>query len=108
MKVIYSNTAGKIDYEKGIITIDPIRISGVSDVDGASSTRIRITAAPASKDIVPLRNQVLEIDKVNTTVDGRVDSLVTTTTSGGVTTTTVTTTSVTPTAVQGTPGISAY
>tara|TARA_Y100000593_G_scaffold54341_1_gene101565 strand:- start:1373 stop:3295 length:1923 start_codon:yes stop_codon:yes gene_type:complete len=107
-KVIYSNTAGKIDYEKGIITIDPIRISGVSDVDGASSTRIRITAAPASKDIVPLRNQVLEIDKVNTTVDGRVDSLVTTTTSGGVTTTTVTTTSVTPTAVQGTPGISAY
>ena len=107
-KVIYSNTAGKIDYEKGIITIDPIRISGVSDVDGASSTRIRITAAPASKDVVPLRNQVLEIDKVNTTVDGRVDSLVTTTTSGGVTTTTVTTTSVTPTAVQGTPGISAY
>ena len=107
-KVIYSNTAGKIDYEKGIITIDPIRISGVSDVDGASSTRIRITAAPASKDIVPLRNQVLEIDKVNTTVDGRVDSLVITTTSGGVTTTTVTTTSVTPTAVQGTPGISAY
>ena len=107
-KVIYSNTAGKIDYEKGIITINPIRISGVSDVDGASSTRIRITAAPASKDIVPLRNQVLEIDKVNTTVDGRVDSLVTTTTSGGVTTTTVTTTSVTPTAVQGTPGISAY
>ena len=107
-KVIYSNTAGKIDYEKGIITINPIRISGVSDVDGASSTRIRITAAPASKDVVPLRNQVLEIDKVNTTVDGRVDSLVTTTTSGGVTTTTVTTTSVTPTAVQGTPGISAY
>tara|TARA_Y100001963_G_scaffold131554_1_gene189101 strand:- start:1373 stop:3295 length:1923 start_codon:yes stop_codon:yes gene_type:complete len=107
-KVIYSNTAGKIDYEKGIITINPIRISGVSDVDGASSTRIRITAAPASKDVVPLRNQVLEIDKVNTTVDGRVDSLVITTTSGGVTTTTVTTTSVTPTAVQGTPGISAY
>ena len=103
VKTIYSNDAGTIDYEKGLITINPIHISAVSDVDGAASTRIRITAIPDSNDIVPVRNQVLEIDEVNGTVLGRVDSAATsgvgytTTTVGGVTTTTVSTTSSDPT-----------
>ena len=72
-------------------------------MDGVSSTRIRITAIPSSNDIVPVRNQVLEIDEVNTTITGTVDTIstsgvgYTTTTSAGVTTTTVATTSSTPT-----------
>jgi len=103
VKTIYSNDAGTIDYEKGLITINPIHISAVSDVDGAASTRFRIVAQPDSNDIVPVRNQVLEIDEVNGTVLGRVDSAATsgvgytTTTVGGVTTTTVSTTSSDPT-----------
>jgi hypothetical protein len=103
VKTIYSNDAGTINYETGLITISPIHISAVSDVDGAASTQIRIVAQPDSNDIVPVRNQVLEIDEVNGTVLGRVDSAATsgvgytTTTVGGVTTTTVSTTSSNPT-----------
>ena len=103
VKTVYSNEAGIIDYEKGLITINPIHISAVSDVDGATSTQIRFTAIPNSNDIVPVRNQVLEIDEVNGTVLGRVDTAATsgvgytTTTVGGVTTTSVTTTSSDPT-----------
>ena len=102
VKTIYSNEAGIIDYERGLITINPIHISAVSDVDGATSTQIRFTADPDSNDIVPVRNQVLEIDEVNGTVLGRVDIAATsgvgytTTTVGGVTTTSVTTTSSDP------------
>ena len=103
VKTIYSNDGGTIDYEKGLITINPINISAVSDVDGAASTRIRITAVPDSNDIVPVRNQVLEIDEVNGTVLGRVDTAATsgvgytTSTVDGITTTTVSTTSSDPT-----------
>ena len=97
IKTIYSNDAGTINYEAGLITIYPIHISAVSDVDGAASTRLRIVAQPDSNDIVPVRNQVLEIDEVNGTVLGRVDSAATsgvgytTTTTGTTTTTTVST-----------------
>ena len=103
VKTIYSNDGGTIDYEKGLIIINPIHISAVSDVDGATSTRIRITAIPDSNDIVPVRNQVLEIDEVNGTVLGRVDTAATsgvgytTSTVDGITTTTVSTTSSDPT-----------
>ena len=102
-KTIYSDEAGTIDYEKGLITINPIHISAVSDVDGATSTQIRFTVDPDSNDIVPVRNQVLEIDEVNGTVVARVDTAATSgigytiTTVGGVTTTSVTTTSSDPT-----------
>ena len=58
---------------KYIIKIDSTIITSISDVDGASSTVIRMTAIPASKDIVPVRNQILEIDMTNTTVTGEVD-----------------------------------
>ena len=102
-KVYYNTEAGTIDYDSGKITINPVFISAILDVDGVSSTRIRITAIPSSNDIVPVRNQVLEIDEVNTTITGTVDTIstsgvgYTTTTTGGVTTTTVATTSSTPT-----------
>ena len=66
-------TAGTIDYADGSIKIDSTTITSISDVDGATSTVIRMTAIPASKDIVPVRNQILEIDMTNTTVTGEVD-----------------------------------
>ena len=97
VKTYYSRDGGSIDYKKGLIIIYPIHISAVSDVDGAASTQIRIVAQPDSNDIVPVRNQVLEIDEVNGTVLGRVDSAATsgvgytTTTTGTTTTTTVST-----------------
>ena len=75
----------------------------MSDVDGASSTQIRITVIPNSNDVVPVRNQILEIDLVNTTTGGTVDAQATTglgytvTSTGTTSTTTVTTPSSTST-----------
>ena len=97
-------TAGTVDYANGVVTITSVLITGVSSVDGAASTRFRMTAIPNSTDIVPVRNQILEIDTTNTTVTGTVDATATTgkgytttTTSTGASTTTVVTTSSTPT-----------
>jgi hypothetical protein len=100
--------AGTVDYTNGLITIGSITITGVAEVDGTTSSQIRITVLPNSNDITPVRNQILEIDLTNTTYDGSVDATastgvgyVTTTTSAGTTTTTVS-------SVSSTPSSSAY
>jgi len=50
-------------------------ITSISNIDGAASTRIRIFATPDSNDIIPVRNQILEIDTANSTVTGDVDTI---------------------------------
>ena len=72
----YTNeTAGTVDYVTGAIAINNIVITSISNVDGATSNRIRIIVLPRSNDIVALRNQILEIDTVNTKVTGGVDTI---------------------------------
>ena len=102
-RVYLDSTAGTVDYTNGTIAINSIIITGVAEVDGESSTQIRVTAIPNSNDVTPVRNQILEIDLVNTNVTSSVDATATTgvgytttTTSGGTTTTTVSTPSSTP------------
>ena len=68
-------TAGTIDYSTGDIKINSLNIISISDVDDVTSTTIRITGIPDSKDIVPVRNQILEIDMANTTVTGEIDTI---------------------------------
>ena len=75
IKVYTDSTAGTINYTTGAIAIDSIFITTVSDVDGGTSTQIRITVIPNSKDIVPIRNQVLKIDFTNSTIIGQVDTI---------------------------------
>ena len=74
-----------------------------SYVDDVTSSQIRITAIPNSNDVIPVRNQILEIDFVNSTITSSIDATATTgkgytttTTTGGTTTTTVSTTTSTP------------
>ena len=74
-RVYADSTAGTVTYSTGKIAINSIYITSVDVVDGAASTQIRITAIPSSKDIVPVRNQVLEIDFVNTSIVGEVDTI---------------------------------
>jgi len=74
VRTYLDTTAGTINYDDGIVNIDTVSISSVSNVDGATSTQIRITVTPDSFDIVPKRNQLLEIDLVNTTVNANVDT----------------------------------
>lgn len=92
-RIYYSSTAGTVNYATGVITVGSVYISGVGLVDGSTSLDIRIVAVPDSYDIVPVRNQILEIDTANTVVNSRVDAEATTglgytVTSTGVTTTT--------------------
>jgi hypothetical protein len=75
VRVYEDVTAGTVDYTTGSIIINSINITTISNVDGASSSIIRVTATPDSKDIVPLRNQLLEIDFVNSTVTGEIDTV---------------------------------
>jgi len=75
----YSNsTQGTIDYTNGTITLNSLNITSVSNVDGATSTTVRLTVIPNSVDVIPVRNQVLEIDETNTTVTVSADTYDTT------------------------------
>jgi len=82
------STAGTITYSTGEIKINSINITSVENVDGAASTVIRLTVIPDSTDIIPVRNQILEIDFVNTTINGTVDTTAVGDTSAGATETT--------------------
>jgi hypothetical protein len=99
VRTYYSVTAGTIDYVNGLVTINGVLISATSNIDGNTSTQIRITALSDSNDIIPVRNQLLEIDFANSTVTAKIDAAATTgigyttTSSGTTTSTTVNTTS---------------
>ena len=95
-RVYKDSKVGTVDYAKGIIKTVSLIITDISDVDGATSTTIRVTAIPDSKDIVPVRNQLIEIDFVNTIITGEVDTIAVSDASAGSTyqtTSTVTSTS---------------
>ena len=102
-RVYFDSEAGTVDYSDGTVKINPLSITNMSNVDGLVLGKIRVTAIPNSNDIIPVRNQLLEIDLTNTTVVGSVDATATTgkgytvTTTGTTTTTTVSTPSSTPT-----------
>ncbi len=101
VRTYYDSKAGTVDYANGLIKINTVSISSVADVDGSTSTRFRLTVIPNSNDIIPVRNQLLEIDTTNTSVLGSVDATATTgkgytvSTTGTTTTTSVSTSSTT-------------
>ena len=70
-----SSSAGTVNYATGLVSVNPVYITTVSNVDNAASTSIRITATPSSSDIVGQRNQIVEIDLVNTTISGGQDTI---------------------------------
>ena len=73
---IYTSTSfGTVNYSTGEVVLTSANITSISNVDGAASTRIRIFAIPNSNDVVPVRNQVLEIDTANSTISADVDEV---------------------------------
>jgi len=73
---IYTDSSyGTIDYTTGEIILTSANITSVSNVDGATSTQVRVTVTPNSNDIVPVRNQVLSIDTANSSITGSVDEI---------------------------------
>lgn len=67
---------GTIDYATGQITINSLNVSSISNIRGASSTVIELTVTPASNDVVPVRNQVIEIDIQNSNITVEEDTFV--------------------------------
>ena len=74
-RIYTSTTYGTINYTTGEIILTSANITSISNVDGATSTQIRVTTTPSSNDIIPVRNQVLEIDTTNSTITGSVDEI---------------------------------
>jgi len=74
-RIYTSSTFGTVNYTTGEVILTSANITSISNVDGAASTRIRIFAIPSSNDVVPVRNQVLEIDIANSTITGDVDAV---------------------------------
>ena len=68
-------TAGTVDYINGHIKVNNLTLTNIENVDGLTSTSIRFVIVPESKDIKAVRNQILNIDLVNSTVAGKVDTI---------------------------------
>jgi len=67
---------GTINYSTGQIVINSLNIASIENIRSAASTVIELTVEPNSNDIVPVRNQVLEIDVANSTINVEADALV--------------------------------
>ena len=74
-RIYTSSSYGTINYTTGQIILTSANITSISNVDGATSTKIRVTVQPDSNDIVPVRNQVLSIDTANSSFTGSVDEI---------------------------------
>ena len=76
IKTIHNATQGTIDYSTGQITLNSLNVASISNIRGATSTKIEITVVPSSNDIVPVRDQILEIDVANSIVNVSEDTFV--------------------------------
>ena len=71
-----NSTQGTINYITGVVEINSLNVSNIENVRGAASTVIEVTVKPNSNDLVPIRNQILEIDVANSSVTVEADTLV--------------------------------
>jgi|TARA_B100000035_G_scaffold134798_1_gene114747 hypothetical protein len=74
IKTFANTTQGTIDYTTGEIKINDLFITSVSNINGSTSTVFRLTVQPDSKDIKSVRNQVLEFNLNDATVNVSVDN----------------------------------
>ena len=76
IKTIHNPTQGTIDYSTGQITINSLNVASISNIRGATSNKIEITVTPSSNDVVPVRDQILEIDVSNSIITVGEDTFV--------------------------------
>ena len=76
VRTYVNTTQGTVDYTTGQITINSLTVASVENIRSASSTVIEITVEPASYDIVPVRDQILDIDTANSSITVDVDTFV--------------------------------
>jgi hypothetical protein len=76
VRTYVNNTQGTINYTTGQITLTSLNISSIENIRGEASTVIELTVTPKSNDIVPVRDQILEIDTANSTITVEADTFV--------------------------------
>ena len=76
IKNYLNSTQGTIDYITGAITLNSMNIVSISNIDGAASTVIQLTVVPSSNDVVPVRDQIVEMDIANSRITVTADSFV--------------------------------
>jgi hypothetical protein len=75
-RVYSAANQGTINYSTGQITLNTLNITSIENIRGDVSTFIEITVVPKSNDIVPVRDQTLEIDLTNSSITVEVDAFV--------------------------------
>jgi len=76
IKTVHNATQGTIDYSTGEIVLNSLSIAEITDIRGSASDKIEITVFPNSNDIVPVRDQILEIDIANSIIKVSEDTFV--------------------------------
>ena len=79
-KTITNAEAGTINYNTGEVVLTSFNITSATNADGT----IDVTVKPDSNDVIPVRQQVIEIDTVATTVTAEVDDFATGSATAGV------------------------
>ena len=73
----YANeTQGTINYATGQITLNSFNVASISNIRGSTSTVIELTVTPNSNDVVPVRDQIVEIDIANSNITVSADAFV--------------------------------
>ncbi len=76
VRTYVNNTQGTINYTTGQITLTSLNITNVEDIRGEDSTSIELTVKPSSNDIVPVRDQIIELDIENSSVTVQIDTFI--------------------------------
>ena len=71
-----NNTQGTINYSTGQITLNSLNITTIENIRGATSTVIELTVKPNSNDIIPVRDQIVEVDVVNSSITVEPDTFI--------------------------------
>jgi len=73
----YANESqGTINYTTGDITLNSLNVASISNIRAATSTVVEITITPDSNDVVPVRDQIVEIDVSNSGITVTADTFV--------------------------------
>ena len=79
-KTITNASAGTINYSTGQVVLTSFNITAIV----SSSGKLDITVKPDSNDVIPVRNQVVEIDTISSSVTAEVDTFATGESTAGV------------------------
>jgi hypothetical protein len=76
IRTYVNDSQGTINYSNGEIILNSLNVASISNIRGVTSTLIEITITPLSNDIVPVRDQIVEIDIANSNITVTADTFV--------------------------------